>query len=250
MAEIDRSAKSGKQWTHNEIDAYNIHLSSQDATTFFGMAQLPTPTVDPEILTVQDADTAVSDANWDLLSLVDRCNAKESSVIDFTVVLLHALGYVHRPRITRTRLDLRLLVCGEYLQADVCILDRSTDGIVLLVQDKCIGGPIHAYPRLVAAAIATYQALYRTHQQLDKLSFRVVPAVLLDGTSPTFYKIPLTDELVRCVQRGEYPDAPTIVAVHIPDLPRPHQRRLEGMKPLDNRQIILQCYEAFKTFIP
>ncbi|KAJ6465496.1 hypothetical protein C8R47DRAFT_1154835 [Mycena vitilis] len=253
MADIHRSAKSGKQWTQNEIDAYNIHLSSQDATAFFGTTQLPATTVDSEILTVQDADAAVSDTAWDLLSLVDRCHAKESSVIDFAVVLLHAVGYVHRPRITRTRLDLRLLVCGEnkVARSDVCIFDRRTDGIVLLVQDKCIGGPIHAYPRLVAAAIATYQAYQTTRvtSGLPRLPGMLIPGVLLDGTSPTFYKIPLTEELVRCVERGEYPETPTIVAVHIPDLPRPHRQRLEGMKPLDNRRIILECYEAFKTCI-
>ncbi|KAJ7648246.1 hypothetical protein DFH06DRAFT_997333 [Mycena polygramma] len=141
-------------------------------------------------------------------------------------------------------------VLGEYKDArsDVCILDRTTDGIVLLVQDKCIGGPIHAYPRLIAA----YQAyqMTRVASGLPRLPGLVVPSVLLDGTSPTFYKVPLTEELVRCVERGKYPHTPTIVAVHIPDLPRPHRRRLEGMKPLDNRQIILECYEAFKAFIP
>ncbi|KAJ6457561.1 hypothetical protein C8R47DRAFT_1060040 [Mycena vitilis] len=240
MAGIGRSAKSGKQWTQNETDAYSLHCVYQDATTFFGTAELPAPTANPEILTSQDADAAVSDAAWDLLSLVDLCNAQQSSVIDFALALLHALEYVHRPCITRTRLDLRLLVCGEYkvARSDVCIFDRITDIIVLLVQDKCIGGPICAYPRLVAAAIATYQA-YQTS--------RVVPGVLLDGTSQTFYKIPVTEELVRCVEHGEYPNGPTIVAVHIPDLPRPHRRRVEGMKPLDNRRIILECSEAFKT---
>ncbi|KAJ7916529.1 hypothetical protein B0H13DRAFT_2658265 [Mycena leptocephala] len=36
MADIIRSAKSGSQWTHYETDAYNIHLSFEDAATFFG----------------------------------------------------------------------------------------------------------------------------------------------------------------------------------------------------------------------
>jgi hypothetical protein len=66
------------------------------------------------------------------------------------------------------------------------------------------------------------------------------------GTSPTFFKIPITVELVRCVQRGEYPATPTVMIGHVPELPRPNR---EGMKPLDNRRIILQCYEAFKQFV-
>ncbi|KAJ7079721.1 hypothetical protein B0H15DRAFT_804287 [Mycena belliarum] len=258
MANIIRSAKSGSDWTHNETDAYNIHLSFQDATTFFGVAQLPAPMIDNEILTVQDANDTVSDANYDLLSLLDiamdASNPQESAVNDFAVSLFHALGYIHRPRVARTRQELRFLICGEskYAKPDVSILDRSMDDIILLVQeDKRLGGPTDAYAQLIAEAIAAYQVNQstRTASGLPRLQSLVVPGVLLVGTSPTFYKVPLTEELVRCVERGEYPTTPTIVAVHLPDLPRPHRRWVEGMKPLDNRRIILECYEAFKAFI-
>ena len=54
------------------------------------------------------------------------------------------------------------------------------------------------------------------------------------GTSPTFLKVLTTTELVQCVQRGEYPATPMVFL---------------GMKLLDNRRIILQCYEAFKQFV-
>ncbi|KAJ7696627.1 hypothetical protein B0H14DRAFT_3529712 [Mycena olivaceomarginata] len=110
-------------------------------------------------------------------------------------------------------------------------------------------GPTDAYAQLIAEAIAAYQVnqLTRTSSGLPRLQSLVVPGILLVGTSPTFYTVPLTEELVRCVERGE---TPTIVAVHLPDLPRPHRQWVEGMKPLDNRRIILECYEAFKAFIP
>jgi hypothetical protein len=65
-------------------------------------------------------------------------------------------------------------------------------------------------------------------------------------TSPTFFKIPVTAELDRGIH---YPANPTIVLTHFPDLSRPELRLSEGMKPLDNRRAILQCYEAFKRFI-
>jgi hypothetical protein len=164
MANIIRSAKSGGDWTHNETEAYNIHLSFQDAATFFGVAHLPAPTIDNEILTVEDANDTVSDANYDLLSLLDiamdASNLQESAVDDFAVSLFHALGYIHRPRVARTRQELRFLICGEckYAKPNVSILDRSMDDIILLVQeDKRFGGPTDAYAQLIAEAIAAYQ---------------------------------------------------------------------------------------------
>ncbi|KAJ6534456.1 hypothetical protein DFH09DRAFT_1043492 [Mycena vulgaris] len=259
MSHLIRSAKSGSDWTHNETDAYNIHLSFEDATTFFGVAQLPAPIIDNEILTVEYADNTVSDANFDLLSLLDLAmdasNPQESAVHDFTVSLFYALGYIRRPRVARTRQELRFLICGESKCAkpDVSIIDRNLVDIILLVQeDKYFGGAADAYAQLIAGAIAAYQANQstRTASGLPRLQSLVVPGILLVGTSPTFYKVPLTEEFVRCVERGEYPDIPTIVAVHLPDLPRPQRRWVEGMKPLDNRRIILECYEAFKAFLP
>jgi len=59
----------------------------------------------------------------------------------------------------------------------------------------------------------------------------------------------MTTELIQCVQRGEYLATPTVVLAHIPEIPRPTRRLSEGMRPLDNRHIILQCYEAFKQFV-
>ena len=57
--------------------------------------------------------------------------------------------------------------------------------------------------------------------------------IMLTGTSPTFFKIPVTLELNEAVQRGNYPANPTVVAMHLPEIPRPANRLTEGMKPLD-----------------
>lgn len=69
------------------------------------------------------------------------------------------------------------------------------------------------------------------------------------GTAPSFFKIPVTEELSHNVAHGENPTAPTIVTGYIPNMPRPKHRIYEGMKPLDNRHVILQCFEAFKKFV-
>ena len=107
MANIIRSAKSGADWTHGDTDAYNIHLSFEDVTTFFGVAQLPAPIIENEILTVEDADNAVSDTNHYLLSPIDAVmnasNPEESIVNYFAVSLFHAMGSLRRPRLAHTR---------------------------------------------------------------------------------------------------------------------------------------------------
>ncbi|KAJ7811324.1 hypothetical protein B0H14DRAFT_2860269, partial [Mycena olivaceomarginata] len=253
-----------------------IHLSFQDATTFFGVAQLPAPMIDNEILTVEDANDTVSDANYDLLSLLDiamdASNPQESAVDDFAVSLFHALGYIHRPRVARTRQELRFLICGEskYAKPDVSILDRTMDDIILLVQeDKRFGGPTDAYAQLIAEAIAAYQVNQSTRtasglprlQSLvrNNLIFITLRINRIARSSQASYWLGRVRRFTRSPSPRNWCDVwnaestplpPTIVAVHLPDLPRPHRRWVEGMKPLDNRRIILECYEAFKAFIP
>ncbi|OJT14757.1 hypothetical protein TRAPUB_8688 [Trametes pubescens] len=73
-----------------------------------------------------------------------------------------------------------------------------------------------------------------------------MPGIALIGTAPTFYKVPDTADLVRHIHHGTYPPHPTVVSVHVSDLLR---RLSEGMKPLDNRQAILRCYDAFKGIV-
>lgn len=84
--------------------------------------------------------------------------------------------------------------------------------------------------------------------QID-LGLQVIPGIIMVGTAPIFFKVPVTEELSDCVRHGKYPATPTVVACHFPDIPRPDCRFDEGMKPLDNRLPILKCYEAFRKFV-
>ncbi|KAF8840418.1 hypothetical protein BDN67DRAFT_649392 [Paxillus ammoniavirescens] len=104
---------------------------------------------------------------------------------------------------------------------------------------------------LVAEAITAFQTndVHRVASGLDPLEDKSIPCVIMVGTSPTFFKVPITTELVQCVQRGEYPATPTVVLDHVPDIPKPTRKESEGMEPSDNRHIMLQCYEAFKQFV-
>lgn len=164
MANFIRSAKPWSEWTDNELEAYNIRISFQDTQTFFGETPLPAPSVDEEILTAPTADDAVSQATYRLLSQLDLAmmpsEPEESAVDDFATALFESLGYLNRPRAIRTRKGLRFFICGEYKNAkpDICIIDRNTNDIILLVQeDKRFCGNMDPHGQLIAEAIAAFQ---------------------------------------------------------------------------------------------
>lgn len=166
MANLIRSAKSGSDWTRAELDAYNITISDQDAANFFGLSALPQPTIDQELLQIQDANLMVNEKNAELINLLDLAmlpGSEESAVVDFTVELFKTLGYVRRHRVARTRKDIPLLICREqrHAKTDACIIDRSQNNIMMLVQeDKRFSGSetatAVAEAQLVAGAIAAF----------------------------------------------------------------------------------------------
>jgi hypothetical protein len=257
MATLLRSPKSGSDWGLNELLAYNIDIQFQDAATFFGVNPLPQPPVANEVLTRLNADDMTNDSHYKFVRSMDLAMDpvldEESAVVDFAVCLLTLLGYVPRSKMTRTRVDIPLTICGEQCHAktDVCVVDE--DDILLLVQaDKRHKERKDPEPQLIAEAIAAFQATNtrRTHVLgQGAIDAAVMPGISLVGSSPTFYKIPVTKELAQAVALGSFPAVPTIVYAHLPAVPHPARRLSEGMKPLDNRKHILGCYEAFWHFV-
>ncbi|KZT04744.1 uncharacterized protein LAESUDRAFT_657346 [Laetiporus sulphureus 93-53] len=259
MANLIRYAKSGSDWTQNDLDAYNINVRLENATAFFGVEDLPPPSIDQEVLTTLDAANMASVPNAVLINLLDLAMAPEpngeSAVDDFAVALFTNLGYVNQHRVARTRKNIPFLICGErrYAKADVCLIDRRENDILLVVQEdkRFREDPLAVRCQLIAEAIAafSYSNGLRESAGLEPLESKIMPGIVLVGTTPTFYKIPVTAELARHIAHGTYPVERTVVSSHVPDLPRPTRRYSEGMKPLDNRQAILRCYEAFKRVV-
>jgi hypothetical protein len=154
---------------------------------------------------------------------------------------------------TRTRTDIPLLICGEerHAKTDVCIVD-SDDILLLIQEDKRHKESKDPEPQLIAEAIAAFQTNNTRRTRIlgqDSIIHKVMPGITLKGTSPIFYKIPVTTELRQSVALGLYPPTPTVVHAHLPQVARPSRRLSEGMKPLDNRASIFACYEAFKSFV-
>jgi len=184
---------------------------------------------------------------------MDPVPGEESAVDDFAMELLKAAGYDSRDRFLRSRKDIPFFICGTWSHAktDVCLMDDSE--IILLVQeDKRHLERGDPRPQLIAEAIAATQTnntIRETVLNLAPLEYKLMAGITMTGTCPTFFKIPVTSELMEAVRLGQYPPTPTVVAMHIPEVPRPAHRLSEGMRPLDNRRKILACFEAFKQFV-
>ncbi|KZV75966.1 hypothetical protein PENSPDRAFT_748141 [Peniophora sp. CONT] len=239
--------ESSIYWTSTDLADYNIVIKYEDALTFFGTDELPLSTVDPEILTRQTAKDMTLGCNARFIDRITlamvpvRAEARdweESAVIEFAAELLELLGYVERRCITRSLKELPLLSRDEWKSAkcDVCRFHCLRKEVLLVVNEDrhYMDDPRHAEAQLVAQAIAAfdYNNRSRTWAGLPTLDSKIMPGIVILGTAPTFYKIPVTAALVQ----------------HHPG-PRPDRRLSEGMEPRDNREIILRSYEAFKSFV-
>lgn len=255
MTSLERSPKSGNDWSVEDLRAYNIAIETQDFGSFFGQ---PWPSLQPsELLTKKKAEEMTSVENYRVISLMDlamnRVPNEESKVAQFTEKLLTALEYESLTKSVVLQQQIPLFICGQSRHAttDVCIMDTSE---ILLVcqEDKRHMDGGDPYPQLIVEAVAAFQFNnYKRTRILNEpaLTSKVIAGITMLGTSPTFFKIPVTQELASAVELGEYPATPTVVTMHVPDIPRPSCRVAEGMEPLDNRQVIFACFEAFKQFV-
>jgi hypothetical protein len=239
------------------LHAYHIEVIPETAATFFGNKNLPATTTSPAILAHETYPPAVlpNDADqlfFDYLKEAIMTPGEKSAITDFTAHLLHLLGYDEPDGIIFRRQYIPLLMCSTntHAKADVCIIDMplETSPIRLLVQVDKRKNP---EPQLIAGAIASFQS--RNHllsaAGLPALNTAVIPGITMVGTTPTFYKIDLTTTVVDAIKHKEFPTQTTTVHKLTPPVEVPSKLRQEGMQPLNNRAIILSCFEAFKQFL-
>ena len=260
MAHITRAAKSGPDWTWNELGAYNIRIVTDNVATFFGNPDLPQPSVRQAILInehypidgLPDKDDRLF---FDLMEhAMLTIPEQESTVDDFMAHLLKLLGYDEPDCVIHQWVGIPLFICGSRVptKADLCVVRGGLDEIVLLVQeDKRHLDQLDPEPQLIAEAIATFQ---RNNMRLSRMGLPMsnqmtIPGITVIGTAPTFFKISITSALVEAVETGSYPYEATIVHKLVPPVPRLDLLEERGMRPLDNRVVILGCFEAFKQFM-
>jgi len=72
-----------------------------------------------------------------------------------------------------------------------------------------------------------------------------IPCIVMIGTRPIFYLVPVTQELSEGVVTGQYPPSSTVVNKCV--AASNSCRLSKGMETPDFRQVALQHYTAFRT---
>ncbi|KAF8506682.1 hypothetical protein F5888DRAFT_1602364 [Russula emetica] len=136
---------------------------------------------------------------------------------------------------------------NKHARPDISIKDA--DGLISLVQeDKSHLNPVDPSPQLIAQAIAAFvnNNVRRHELHWEPHAHAIIPGITMTGTTPTFYKIPVTTELVHAVRFGIYPEQETIIPCHRPAIPI----LAHGMQNLDDRHLILSSFAAFRSLFP
>ncbi|KAJ7508171.1 hypothetical protein B0H11DRAFT_1792850 [Mycena galericulata] len=259
MAKIILSAKSGNDWTRNELHALNISIEPLDPPTFFGAA-LPDPTVDAVLLDNRTRPSGpISKDNRLFFRYLEDATRRfpsgpptESAVDDFAAFLLRLLDYDEPERVVHQHLEIGFFMCGQKVDAkpDVVIMNEK-DYILLVQEDKRYMSSDEAEPQLIAEAVAAHYENNRRRRDLGlpTVSSKVFAGIVMSGTAPTFYKIPISEGLVDAISRAQYPPNVTVVSKLVPPVPNLDSYMSDGMVPLENRRVIFQCLEAFKQFV-
>ncbi|KAF8888734.1 hypothetical protein CPB84DRAFT_1749462 [Gymnopilus junonius] len=260
MANLIRLAKSGSDWTMNELLAFNIQVVPANTTVFFGNPELPQPSISPMILdNLQMPDGDILDDEQDFFLHLSSMESgfEESTVDDFASLLLCLLKYNSgRQCMICSRKEISFIMAGQWVDAktDICIIE---DGLfILLVQEDKHQGQAYLHniePQLVAEAIAAFHQNNRNRRLagLPELTYKLMPGIVMIGTAVVFYLIPVTKTLEVAITMASYPADETIVFQFIPPVPDSahYGNHGKGMRPLENQRIVLQCLEAFKKFV-
>ncbi|KAF9483571.1 hypothetical protein BDN70DRAFT_291086 [Pholiota conissans] len=268
MTTMHRLPKSGNDWSEDDLSAYSVKIEYQDAQKFFGETPLPTPSVDQDTLTAVTADDATSSEAQNFMEhigvVMDPIVAAEiydmgkSPIFFLLMDLFRSLGYFPGPpsRFPSERQTLPFLNGGQTMdvRVDAHLFRTDADAnkkIVLVVhEDMSEGADPNSSARLFAEAVAAFQ--YNNAQRrmvgFSELDKQVIIGIIMVLTSPSFFKIPITQELVRGIESGQPTSTPTTVIGFVPEVPHSNRKK-DGMRPLDNRRIIFQCFEALKKLI-
>ena len=125
----------------------------------------------------------VDDNNAGLINLLDLAMVPgfwESAVVVFAVEFLRTLDYVKRHRVARTRKDIHFRIWGKWRHAktDTCIIDRSQNDTLMLVQED-----IETSAEVVV--VRSMPSTVTSHSRKKRNSYRSLPVKHLSRDNKT-----------------------------------------------------------------
>ncbi|EFJ14584.1 hypothetical protein SELMODRAFT_445933 [Selaginella moellendorffii] len=263
--------QSGSDWDDGVLRSFNIKVTKESSFRDFFGVNMPVEFSNPDVAELVSLDLQEyafgklklsSIRSRYVKSLVKRVFAvtrthqhEESAVDDMSLTLLELFQYDNDDTAVRSRTILDLFMSRGKKQAipDV-VVERLDTAVKMLVQeDKNYDGNLkghHPEAQLIAEAIAAYQENSRLYERLSMGEYpdqQIIPGIVMLGTCPTFYLIPLTKALAEAVRQGEQPSFDTAVRKYaLPMLPATVS---DTMLFKSHCFHIAQCLEAFKRFV-
>jgi len=119
MANFILNAKSGSDWTDNELSVFNIQVDTADSAAFFNITRLPAPNVSSVILTNEARPQGMLPKCDRLFFhyMRDAVKGEESSVADFAAFILSMFNYDEPDRVIHNRKELSFVMCGAVVFA-------------------------------------------------------------------------------------------------------------------------------------
>jgi len=139
MTHFIRSAKSGSDWTENELFAFNIIIQDVDVATFFGVPHLPSTTVSPVILNnALQPDFPISKDDRLFFRYLERANIGEKATVDdFAGHILRMLNFDDEGKLIASKRELSFTMCGTrvWAKADITVMDNAEYSL-MMQEDK------------------------------------------------------------------------------------------------------------------
>ena len=139
MASLIRPAKSGSDWSDNELWGFNIRVVNATIPAFFNTTEFPPSTVSATILNNMDKPDGLLMKDdrlfFQYMRLVEKPRSPESRVDDFAAFILRILNYDDEDRVICQRTEISFPMAGQRVDAKtgVCLMNELE--ILLLVQE-------------------------------------------------------------------------------------------------------------------
>src|SRR6266571_1639710 len=88
----------------------------------------------------------------------------------------------------------------------MCLVQGSSTILMVIQEDKSTLSLCNPEPQVIAGAIATFQYnnIIRARLGESELDSMTIPCITMIGTRPTFFLVPVTQELSIAVMTGQY----------------------------------------------
>ncbi|KAJ1958758.1 hypothetical protein IWQ62_004853 [Dispira parvispora] len=217
MAHLPRRCKSGSQWTLEDLEAFNIHISPSGNVPSFSSSEPINPFAFRATLelmknfkgSVVDYVSQVSQ-----MSTTGNDGMARHLAQDCAVRLFHLGGYISHGRSIGEDGNLMITMCGVRTEVDIDVYIKDRNGLFTVLQANEIGpGGSHPEARVIAGAIAAYQYNKERAQELGIVlpDPYVLSCIVMMGISIKYLQVPVHTWLDDAIRNGTYPERETII---------------------------------------